>query len=265
MNTILLIVVTFLWLVTLLVLIIKSKQCKTNVRYALDRRETERKVNNELVHITAHDLQEPLRKIQAFGDRIKSVNWQTLDEKSKDYLIYIINAASHMQELIDELLKFSKVANKVIEPTAVDLNLVVKEVLEDFKDKVKNEKATIVVEKLPVIIGDAWELRQLFRFLLENAFKFRHPQRDPAIKIYDNSQGKQTVCIEDNGIGFDNKYADRIFQIFQRLHHKEMYEGTGMGLAICRKIMEQHGGKISARGVPDQGATFIITFPDPTP
>jgi light-regulated signal transduction histidine kinase (bacteriophytochrome) len=248
-----------------------TRRNKKRIKETLDRLENVKSTSDELFHITAHDLQEPLRKVQAFGDRIKSANWETLDEKSQDYLIYIINAAGRMQVLIEELQKYSKVANKNVEVVAIDLNEMVSRILHEYKDQLEPLNASIKIEELPVIQGDVWEVRQVFRLLLENAIKFRNPKRNLEIKIYSKLRNNQndlcidkdhTIYIEDNGIGFDDKYTNRIFQIFQRLHLREMYEGTGMGLAICRKIMEQHMGTITAHGMPDHGATFVFTFPD---
>jgi light-regulated signal transduction histidine kinase (bacteriophytochrome) len=261
-------------LATIVLFSFKTRKNKRKIKQVLERIKILQSTNNELFHITAHDLQEPLRKIQAFGDRIKSVNWQVLDEKSQDYLMYIINAAGRMQDLIDELLKYSRVANKTIEPVEIDLNEMVDKILKEYNKKIESLKAKIKIEKLPVIQGDVWEIRQLFRLILENAIKFRHTKRKLEIKIYSNLQDNAThtyindshcIYIEDNGIGYDDKYTERIFQIFQRLHLREMYEGTGMGLALCRKIMEQHGGTITAHGVPDQGATFVISLPKINP
>jgi two-component system sensor kinase FixL len=271
MHLLIIILISLLWLATSILFWCYTRKNKKKIKETLDRLENVKSTSDELFHITAHDLQEPLRKIQAFGDRIKSVNWETLDVKSQDYLIYIINAAGRMQDLIEELLKYSKVASKNIEAVPIDLNEMVSRILNEYKEQLESLKAKIKTEKLPVIYGDVWEVRQVFRLLLENAIKFRNPKQSLEIKIYSNLQNNtidpcttndHCVYIEDNGIGFDDKYTNRIFQIFQRLHQREMYEGTGMGLAICRKIMEQHGGTINAHGIPDQGATFIFSFPN---
>jgi two-component system sensor kinase FixL len=269
--SIMLLVVGLLWLATMILFWYKTRQTKQTTQQLVNKVNAVKKTNDELFHITAHDLQEPLRKIQAFGDRIKSVNWQVLDEKSQDYLLYIINAASRMQDLIDEILKYSQIANKNIEPVAIDLNEMITRVLEEYNKKIELLKAIVKIEKLPVIQGDVWEVRQLFRLIVENAIKFRNTKRKLEINIFSNLQqeatgtslnNKHEIYIQDNGIGFDDKYTSRIFQIFQRLHQREMYPGTGMGLALCRKIMEQHGGTITANGIPGQGATFIIAFPN---
>jgi light-regulated signal transduction histidine kinase (bacteriophytochrome) len=261
----LLITIVILWLAIVILFWVKNRRSKKEIALLLAQNDEIKKSNAELFHITAHDLQEPLRKIQAFGDRIKSVNWQVLDEKSQDYLIYIINAAERMQDLIEELLKYSKVASKTVEPVAIDLNEMVDKILAEYAKKIEALRAEVKIENLPVIEGDVWEIRQLFRLVLENAIKFRHAKRKLEIRIHSQQQkvaanDYTVICIKDNGIGFDNKYTNRMFQIFQRLHQREMYEGTGMGLAICRKIMEQHGGTITAHGIPDQGATFVISF-----
>jgi two-component system, LuxR family, sensor kinase FixL len=225
----------------------------------------------DFAYVSSHDLQEPLRKIQAFGDRLKSRETEKLTEQGKDYVDRMLNAASRMQKLINDLLSFSRVTSKAQPFVKVDLNQVLKEVLSDLEITVEKNKAKITFESLPVIEADPTQMRQLFQNLIANAIKFRKENTDPEIKIYSKSIQKKAhltstpgdeiieLYFEDNGIGFDEKYLDKIFNIFQRLEGQK-YEGSGIGLAICRKIAIRHGGNITAFSQPDKGAKFIVTL-----
>lgn len=219
-------------------------------------------------YISSHDLQEPLRKIQSFGDRIKIMEREKLNEQSKDYLDRMLNAAQRMQVLINDLLAFSRLTSRAQQFENVDLNQVLHEVLSDLEISIEKSHAKIEAEPLPVIEAEPTQMRQLFQNLVSNAIKFRKENSIPVIKI--NSK-KNTILsnnkteyvdlfFDDNGIGFDEKYNDRIFNIFQRLEGQK-YEGTGIGLAVCRKITKRHGGDIIARSQAGKGTTFIVTLP----
>jgi PAS domain S-box-containing protein len=229
----------------------------------------------EFAYIASHDLQEPLRKIQAFGDRLQAQFSQKLGDRGKDYLERMHNAAERMQALINDLLSLSQVTTKAQPFVQVDLNLIVQEVLIDLELTIEQTSGQVEVGQLATIEADPLQIRQLLQNLIGNALKFHRPNIKPVVKV--NSQIIKLeqesvekvvvrVCqitIEDNGIGFDEKYLDRIFNVFQRLHSRSEYEGTGMGLAICRKVVERHGGSITATSKPGQGATFIVTLPPP--
>ena len=228
--------------------------------------------NRELesfAYIASHDLKEPLRKIQAFGDRLQAKYGEVLNEQGRDYLIRIQSAAIRMQALIDGLLIYSRVTTKTQPFVPVDLNAVVREVLADLEVRIEQLAAQVEVEDLPTIEADPLQMRQLFQNLIGNALKFHRQNVVPLVRVrrelLDGGEGQYRITVEDNGIGFDEKYLDRLFQVFQRLHGRSEYEGTGMGLAICRKIVERHGGHITARGVPGQGAAFIVTLPAKQP
>jgi len=239
-----------------------------------DRKKTEEKLkalagrldlsNRELdqfAFIAAHDLQEPLRKILAFGDRLGTKYREKLDEEGKEYLIRILNASKRMQQFISDLLKYARVATHPEPSDTVDLREAVMEVISDLEIKIERFGANVEVFELPAVKGAESQMRQLFQNLIANALKF-HGEAQPRIKIYSRPTGHDCrIFVEDNGIGFDEKYLDRIFEPFQRLHGKSAYEGTGMGLAICRKIVERHGGSITAKSKPGEGSTFIITLP----
>lgn len=221
----------------------------------------------DFAYVASHDLQEPLRKIQAFGNLLQEEYAEKLGE-GNDYLNRMRNAAARMSALIEDILSFSRVTTKGRGFTPVDLNVVVGEVISDLETRIHETKATIQVGKLPTIHADAMQMRQLLQNLIANALKFHRPDVDPVVKIHaateiSHSPRKRycTISVEDNGVGFDEKYLNRIFAVFQRLHSRDSYEGTGIGLAVCRKIVERHGGSITAKSKIGTGATFLVTLP----
>jgi len=218
-------------------------------------------------YISSHDLQEPLRKILSFGERLKLTDGEVLSEKGKDYLARMLNASTRMQSLISDLLKFSRLAKGVQGFADVDLNAILSEVLSDMEVTIEKTGARIEAQKLPLIEAEPTQMRQLFQNLISNAIKFRKDNDVPLVKIYVNREipgsefesPKIELYFEDNGTGFDEKYNDRIFNIFQRLEAQK-YEGSGIGLAICRKIAQRHGGNILAKSEVGKGSTFIVTL-----
>ncbi len=225
--------------------------------------------------IAAHDLQEPLRKVQAFGDRLKSKYAEALEEQGKEYLDRMQDASGRMATLINDLLTYSRVTSKGQPLEPLDLNLIANGVVSDLEIRIEESGGRVEFEDLPTIEADPLQMRQLFQNVLGNGLKYNKPGEAPIVKIRGTilkgpaANGSQDVptydlcelTFEDNGIGFDEKYLDRIFGIFQRLQTRREYEATGLGLALCRKIVERHGGTITARSQPDQGSTFIITPP----
>ncbi len=227
----------------------------------------------EFAYIASHDLQEPLRKIQDFGNRLQEKFGETLGDRGRDYLERMHNAAERMQALINDLLTLSQITTKAQPFALVNLNQVTHEVLSDLELAITQAGGRVEVGNLPTIAADPLQIRQLIQNLISNALKFHRAGVKPVVKVNSRTIELEQarveklavklcqITIEDNGIGFDEKYLDRIFNVFQRLHGRSEYEGTGMGLAICRKVVERHGGSITATSTPEQGATFIITLP----
>jgi len=247
----------------------------------LEMVETLRQLNAELersnqelqdfAHVASHDLQEPLRKIQAFGNLLEEEYGQELGD-GKAYLDRMRVAASRMQRLINDLLMFARVTTRAQPFLETDLNLIAQEAIEDLEASVRLHQGKIELGPLPTIEADPLQMRQVFQNLIGNALKFHKPDVPPHVRISaevrnqagaDSSPEQQfcTLRVEDNGIGFDEKYLDRIFTVFQRLHGKGQYEGTGVGLAVVRKIITRHNGTITAQSTPGVGSTFIIVLP----
>jgi PAS domain S-box-containing protein len=235
------------------------------------------KINSELsafAHVASHDLQEPLRKIQTFTDRVIHAEGQQLTETAVGYIKKIQNASSRMRALIHDILLYSKANNSRTEKEEVDLNDVVSDVILEFEVKIEEQNALVeCVGVLPTVYVRRFQFHQLFLNLVSNALKFTKPGVQPHIRIIstvapggevrDLNEGEDyyKITMSDNGIGFDGKHAESIFEMFNRLHGRTEYEGTGIGLAICKKIVESYGGKLLAEGVPGTGATFHMYLP----
>ncbi|MCX6212891.1 ATP-binding protein [Spirosoma sp.] len=236
----------------------------------------------QFAYVASHDLQEPLRKIQQFGDLLKS-RYAEAGQEALLYLERMQRAASRMSLLIKDLLAFSRIATTQVVARPVALNQLIEEVVDDLSMVIEESGAQIAVDPLPTVAGDRSQLSQLFQNLLGNALKFRHPASGghqplkPQIRIRAglatspdlpaglvgsrNALVYHRIEVTDNGIGFDEKYADRIFQVFQRLHGRHEFAGTGIGLAVVHKVVTNHGGAITASSQPGQGATFRVYLP----
>lgn len=232
----------------------------------------------QFAYVASHDLQEPLRKIQAFGDKLVQRKLVIESEEGSDTVERMRNAASRMQMLINELLSFSRLSRPNIvqqfEPVSIDM--IIRDVINDLQLRINEKNALVTVEELPVADVIPSQMQQLFQNLISNALKFAKNDLRPIVRIYSQivsgymirgAKPAQSlhqfyqITVEDNGIGFPPEYAEKIFIIFQRLHGKMEYTGTGIGLAICRKIMDNHNGYIMAEGRPGEGARFHIYLP----
>lgn len=245
-------------------------------QYQIERKALERS-NQELeqfAYVASHDLQEPLRKIQAFGDRLQITSAGSLNADGLDCLNRMMKSASRMSVLIDDLLNLSRVKTQAQPFTPVDLTVVLKEVLSDLDGLLERTGGTVeILGDLPSIYADPLQIRQLLQNLVGNALKFHKPGEKPVIQIScilmaerrsSNKQEADHVCqisVSDNGIGFEEKYIERIFHPFQRLHTSKEYEGTGIGLSICRSIVERHHGRIAAKSTKGEGSIFLVTLP----
>lgn len=234
------------------------------------RLEASNRELQDFAYVASHDLQEPLRKIETFGDRLKSKYGADLDEGAINYIERMQNATSRMRLLISDLLTYSRVTSQAKPFVTVDLQEQAEIVLSDLSIRVEELDAEVVFENLPKIEADPVQIRQVLQNLMGNALKFQKPGVKPLVSVTaevtpgdfaTQTPGICTLRIKDNGIGFEQKYKDQIFTIFQRLHGRNEYEGTGIGLATVRKIVERHGGSIDAVGVVDEGATFIVELP----
>jgi light-regulated signal transduction histidine kinase (bacteriophytochrome) len=250
----------------------EREQAEAAIREYAESLERSNRDLMDFANITSHDLQEPLRKISTFTDMLLTRHGENLDDQGKDYLLRIRNSARRLQSLIIDLLTFSRISTKTQPTEEVDLGSIMKQVLTDLELQIEQSNATIDICDTPLIHADPVQMHQLFLNLISNSLKFHKSDTSPAIevsgglKLKSAGNGNSTlefyeIQVSDNGIGFDEKYLDRIFQPFQRLHQQDQYEGTGMGLAICRKIVERHGGSITAHSKPGHGATFIVEIP----
>ncbi len=243
-------------------LAIDRKQAEEQLRLFNEKLQQSNRELQDFAYVASHDLQEPLRKVQAFADRLSTKYGDALEGSGLDYLERMRGAAERMQKLIQDLLTFSRVATKTQPFVSVNLDTVAREVLSDLEIAVEQSGATVELENLPLLDADPLQMRQLMQNLIGNALKFRRRDVAPLIKISAQTNDNfYRITVKDNGIGFDEKYLDRIFTVFQRLHGRAEYEGSGVGLAVCRKIAERHNGGITAQSVAGEGAVFIVSLP----
>ena len=255
-------------------LAIERKRAEEALRLYAARLARSNRELQDFASVASHDLQEPLRKIQAFGDRLKAKCGDALSGEGRDYLERMQHAAGRMQTLINDLLTFSRVATKGQPFAPVDLNVIAREVISDLEVRIEQTRGRVEVGELMTVEADPSQMRQLLQNLIGNALKFGKEGTPPAVDVtcqpasptrhLDGGNFKREMCqlfVTDNGIGFEEKYLEKIFTVFQRLHGRGAYEGTGVGLAVCRRIAERHGGSITARSTPGAGATFVVTLP----
>ncbi|MBU1344235.1 MAG: cache domain-containing protein [Proteobacteria bacterium] len=218
----------------------------------------------DFAYIASHDLQEPLRKIVAFGDLLSEENGSCLSSDGKDYLMRMQNSARRLGQFIQDLLAYSRISTQAKSPVLVDLNDVLSKVLLDFEIIIKETGAKITADALPKIEAEPLHMYQLFQNLIGNSLKYRREDVSPVITITHNRPGGGFIefHFQDNGIGFEQEYDRRIFQPFQRLHGRSEYSGTGIGLAVCWKIILHHNGRIKVVSSPEKGTVFIVSLPE---
>lgn len=262
--------------------ITKLKKDEQRLKEYTNKLQQSNRELEDFAYVASHDLQEPLRKIQAFGDRLHKKYSESLSDEGREYIRRMGEAASRMQRLINDLLTFSRITTKAKPFETVDVKKITNEVISDLEVRIEETKGNVEIGELPKVDADPVQIRQLMQNLIGNALKFSQPGQSPKIKVYSQSfsdksasfimdgqnietkSSADTMCqiiVQDNGIGFDEKYLDRIFTVFQRLHGRTEYEGSGVGLAVCRKIVERHRGTITAESKEGQGSTFLITLP----
>jgi signal transduction histidine kinase len=251
----------------------KIKQLNRQLLENIASLESANKDLDRFAFMASHDLQEPLRKIRMFSDRLHLKYQSMLDDDGRTNIMRIQKAAERMQNLITDILTFSKIAVDKAAFVETNMNTLIEEVLVDLDEEIRNKSAKVSVDKLPMLSVNPGLIKPLFQNLIGNALKYSKKDASPIIRIaHDNTNqlnGKSKelkdkyckILIQDNGIGFDQKYAEEIFGMFKRLHHNTEFQGTGIGLALCKKIVEQHKGYISARSKINEGSTFIISLP----
>lgn len=224
-----------------------------------------RRSNAELeqfAYVASHDLQAPIRAVTSFAGLVSRKYAAQLDERGQAYLRQIVENGEHMKRLVDDLLAFSRLHTQQRAPEATASSAVVRAVLDRLRPELEALDAHVTLGPLPTVLADAPQLDQLFQNLLSNALKYRREGVPPQVSITAEREGSGwRFAISDNGIGIEPQYFDRIFVIFQRLHGREQYEGTGIGLAVCKKIVERHGGRLWVESAPGQGSTFFFTLP----
>lgn len=252
----------------------KVKQLNRQLLENIASLEQANKDLDRFAFMASHDLQEPLRKIRMFSDRLALRYSTMMDDDGRTNIQRIHKAAERMQNLITDILTFSKISVDTPAFVNCDMNALMREVLADLEEEVKAKHGKIILETLPSLTVNPSLIKPLFHNLIGNALKYSKKDTEPVIRITSETsahingkviQGMNPkycrIYVQDNGIGFDQKYAEEIFGMFKRLHHNSEFEGTGIGLALCKKIVEQHKGYISARSKLNEGSTFIISLP----
>lgn len=241
----------------------KFKRQERALQQNMDRIE---RVNAELqqfAYVASHDLQEPLRKIEAFGDRLLKRCGEQLDDNGRLYTDRMMNASGRMRQLINDLLSYSRVGTQEPVSGKVDLGVIAREVVSDLEETIAEKSGRIDIGTLPTVEADPTQMRQLFQNLLSNSLKYSDPERSPIVEIHHevSNDGLCHLQFTDNGIGFEQQHAERIFEVFQRLHGRSEFAGTGIGLATCRRIVDRHHGTITAISEPGVGSLFSIVLP----
>jgi light-regulated signal transduction histidine kinase (bacteriophytochrome) len=241
--------------------IAERKRAKDELNRTIEQLQKSREDLSQFAYAASHDLQEPLRAVRGFVELLQRSYQGKLDATADEYIAFAVDGAARMQRMIDDLLSLSRVAThgKPFEP--VDCNRALDQAMAKLETAITQHSATVTRDPLPTVTADPRQLVQLFGSLVDNAIKFRSDQ-PPRVHVSARRAGQEWVfSVRDNGIGIDPKYAERIFIIFRRLHEPEKYPGTGAGLALAKRIVERHGGRIWVESEPGKGATFCFTIP----
>ncbi|HVZ81017.1 MAG TPA: ATP-binding protein [bacterium] len=234
------------------------------VRTAERRAKELARVNGELqqfVLVASHDLREPLRMIVGFVQLLEKRFPEKLDETSREYIHFAVDGAHRIQQLIEDLLAYTRIGGTQLTPKGTDLGEALGEALLNLKLSLEETGAEVRVDPLPFVMADRSLMVLIFQNLIGNAVKFRGTEK-PRVRVYSWEEGgKWVIAVRDNGIGIDPRYSEKIFEVFQRLHSRDEYPGTGIGLALCRKVIEQHGGRIWVGSSPGKGSVFYFTLP----
>ncbi|MGZ7095704.1 MAG: PAS domain-containing sensor histidine kinase, partial [Methanobacterium sp.] len=240
------------------------KNTENKLKQLINELERSNHELQQFAYVSSHDLQEPLRTIASFTQLLERRYKGQLDEDADEFMDYIVDAAKRMKEQIHGLLEFSRVGTKGGEFKHVDMNLILNQTIQNLNVSIREANAEITHEELPTVMGDVNQLQRVFQNLISNAIKFRKPEEPPKIHIsaYKSEDGKEYVfSVQDNGIGMEEQYFERIFTIFQQLHTRDEYEGTGIGLAIVKRIIERHGGRVWVESEFGKGSTFYFILP----
>ena len=245
----------------------KLQEAKASLETKVQARTAELEDSNadleQFAYAASHDLREPLHKITAFGSRLDELYGSQLDERGREYLGVMRSGAHRMLALVDDLLEYARLGHPKGDQVEVDLNAVLDDVLEALSESIQEAEAEVNIGDLPLVRGNPLQMFTLFQNLVSNSVKFCHSERPAVIHVMPGPDhlGFHVVTVQDNGIGFDSSFKERIFQMFERLHNRFEYPGTGIGLAMCKRIMMSHKGWIEAKGVPGEGACFNLGFP----
>jgi PAS domain S-box-containing protein len=253
--------VEFMGSMSMLTDITEVKKAEENLKLKIEELSRSNTELEQFAYVSSHDLQEPLRMISSYLQLLQRRYQGKLDDKADKYIYFAVDGAARMQTLINDLLEFSRVATRAKEPEPTDCEFLFNQVMSDLEIFIKENKATVSHDSLPEVMADNTQLAQVLQNLITNGIKF-HSKEPPKIHFSAKKKTNEWVfSVHDNGIGIDPQYSEKIFEVFKRLHKKEEYPGTGIGLAICKKIVERHGGRIWVESELGKGSTFYFTLP----
>lgn len=267
--------VTSAALISVLQMALQARQRQREIRdllASLEQRVADRTMQLErsnqdleqFAFAASHDLQEPLRMVTGFVQLLREKYKDQLDEQAQEYIAYTFDGATRMSAMITDLLAYSRATSEGITPEPLDLQSVLEQVMDNLRASIEESEAVIVADAMPTVTADAAQMRQLFQNLIGNALKFRVEGRMPVVHIgATRKAGEWIFQVKDNGIGIDPQQLDRVFVVFQKLHPSQEYSGSGIGLAICKKIVERHGGRLWVESIVGEGSTFYFTLPSP--